>query len=84
MGTQLFGKFTLQWKLDAFALVMWVHLKLSQLKTVKFVKPNFQRMTEANSITLAKKRYEALQSPNEIDNFYGYEKELETMWREFG
>ena len=41
-------------------------------------------MTEANSITLAKKRYEALQSPNEIDNFYGYEKELETMWREFG
>jgi hypothetical protein len=41
-------------------------------------------MTEANFITLAQERYAALQALNKIDNFYNYEKEFETIWRELG
>jgi len=33
---------------------------------------------------LAKERYSALQSLNEIDNFYDYEKEFESIWRDLG
>ncbi len=58
--------------------------KIVAIKKVKFVKPNFQPMTEANFIALAKKRYEALQSLNKIDNFYDHEKEFESIWRELG
>ena len=41
-------------------------------------------MTEANFIALAQKRYAALQALNKIDNFYDYEKEFESIWRELG
>lgn len=41
-------------------------------------------MTEAIFIELAKKRYEQLQSLNRIDNFYDYEKEFESIWRDLG
>ena len=41
-------------------------------------------MTEANFITLAQKRYAALQALNKIDNFYDYEKEFEFIWRDLG
>jgi hypothetical protein len=41
-------------------------------------------MTEANFIALAQKRYEALQALNKIDNFYDYEKEFESIWRDLG
>ena len=41
-------------------------------------------MTEANFIALAQKRYSALQALNKIDNFYDYEKEFETLWRDLG
>ena len=50
----------------------------------KFGKPNNQFMTEANFIALAQKRYLSLQALNKIDNFYGYEKEFELIWRELG
>ena len=39
-------------------------------------------MTEANFIALAKKRYAELQSLNKINNFYDYEKEFESLWRD--
>ena len=41
-------------------------------------------MTESNFIALAQKRYEALQALNKIDNFYDYEKEFESLWRDLG
>ena len=50
----------------------------------KFGKPIYQPMTEANFIALAQKRYAALQALNKIDNFYDYEKEFESIWRELG
>ena len=45
----------------------------------KFGKPNYQPMTEANFVALAKKRYAELQALNKIDNFYDYEKEFESL-----
>ena len=41
-------------------------------------------MTEANFIALAQKSYAALQALNKIDNFYDYEKEFESLWRDLG
>ena len=41
-------------------------------------------MTEANFIALAQKRYAALQALDKIDNFYDYEKEFESIWRDLG
>ena len=41
-------------------------------------------MTESNFIALAKKRYAELQALNKIDNFYDYEKEFDSIWRELG
>ena len=41
-------------------------------------------MTEENFIALAKKRYAELQALNKINNFYDYEKEFESLWRDLG
>ena len=41
-------------------------------------------MTEAEFMALAQKRYQSLQSLNKIDNFYDYEKEFDSIWRELG
>jgi hypothetical protein len=41
-------------------------------------------MTEAQFVALAQKRYAALQALNKIDNFYDYEKEFESIWRDLG
>jgi hypothetical protein len=41
-------------------------------------------MTEAKFIALAQKRYASLQALNKIDNFYDYEKEFESIWRDLG
>ena len=41
-------------------------------------------MTEATFIALAQRRYAELQTLNKIDNFYDYEKEFESIWRELG
>ena len=41
-------------------------------------------MTESTFIALAQKRYSELQALNKIDNFYDYEKEFESIWRELG
>lgn len=41
-------------------------------------------MTESTFIELARKRYSELQSLNEIDNFYDYEKKFESIWRDLG
>ena len=50
----------------------------------KFGKPKRPPMTEANFIALAQKRYAELQDLNKIDNFYDYEKEFESIWRDLG
>ena len=41
-------------------------------------------MTESDFMALAKKRYAELQALNKIDNFYDYEKEFDSIWRELG
>ena len=41
-------------------------------------------MTEAEFMALAQKRYQSLQGLNKIDNFYDYEKEFDSIWRELG
>ena len=41
-------------------------------------------MTESDFMALAKKRYAELQTLNKIDNFYDYEKEFDSIWRELG
>ena len=41
-------------------------------------------MTEAKFMALAQKRYQSLQALNKIDNFYDYEKEFDSIWRELG
>ena len=51
---------------------------------LKFGKPNPISMTESDFLALAQKRYANLQALNQIDNFYDYEKEFETIWRELG
>ena len=43
-----------------------------------------QPMTEVNFIALAQKRYAELQALNKINNFYDYEKQFESIWRELG
>ena len=48
------------------------------------VNQTYQPMTEANFIALAQKRYAELQALNKIDNFYDYEKEFESIWRDLG
>ena len=58
--------------------------KIVAIKMTKLGKPNYQPMTEANFIALAKKRYGELQALNKIDNFYDYEKEFESIWLDLG
>jgi hypothetical protein len=41
-------------------------------------------MTETTFISLAQKRYAALQSLNKIENFYDYEIKFEKIWQELG
>ena len=41
-------------------------------------------MTESQFIALAQKRYAELQSLYKINNFYDYEKEFESLWRDLG
>jgi hypothetical protein len=41
-------------------------------------------MTESEFLALAQKRYSNLQALNKIDNFYDYEKEFESIWRDLG
>lgn len=41
-------------------------------------------MTESTFMELARKRYAELQALNKIDNFYDYEKEFESIWRDLG
>jgi hypothetical protein len=41
-------------------------------------------MTEAAFMAMAQKRYAELQALNKIDNFYDYEKEFDSIWRELG
>ena len=41
-------------------------------------------MTESDFMALAKKRYAELQALNKIDNFYDYEKEFDSLWRDLG
>ena len=45
----------------------------------KFEKPNYQPMTEANFIAIAKERYAELETLNKIDDFYDYEKDFELL-----
>ena len=41
-------------------------------------------MTESDFMALAQKRYAELQALNKIDNFYDYEKEFDSLWRDLG
>ena len=58
--------------------------KIVAVKRFKLAKPNYHPMTEENFIALAKKRYAELQALNKINNFYDYEKEFESLWRDLG
>jgi hypothetical protein len=41
-------------------------------------------MTESTFIALAQERYAALQSLNQLDNFYDYETAFEKIWQDLG
>ena len=41
-------------------------------------------MTKEEFVTLAVKRYDELQSLNKLDNFYDYEKEFVSIWKDLG
>ena len=41
-------------------------------------------MTREEFLALASERYDALQSLNELDNFYDYEKNYLAIWRDLG
>jgi hypothetical protein len=41
-------------------------------------------MTREQFMELAQQRYAALEALNEITNFYEYEKEFDTIWRDLG
>jgi len=41
-------------------------------------------MTKEEYLAVAAKRYDSLQALNALDNFYDYEKEFLTIWREMG
>jgi len=45
---------------------------------------NPKDMTKEEFLALAGTRYDALQSLNELDNFYDYEKKYLSIWRELG
>ena len=41
-------------------------------------------MTKEEFVALAAQRYDALQALNKLDNFYDYEKEFVSIWRDLG
>lgn len=41
-------------------------------------------MTKEEFLTLALEKFEKLQKINQINDFYHYEKEFESIWNEFG
>jgi len=41
-------------------------------------------MSREEFLLKASERYDELQSLNKLDNFYDYEKEFATIWKEFG
>ena len=41
-------------------------------------------MTKEEFLVLAAQRYDALQSLNQLDNFYDYEKEFVSLWKDLG
>lgn len=41
-------------------------------------------MTKEEFLALAAKRYDELQALNKLDNFYDYEKEFVSIWRDLG
>lgn len=57
---------------------------MSPEKMCKLEEPNRITMTESTFITMAQKRYAALQSLGKIDNFYDYEKEFDKIWQQLG
>jgi len=41
-------------------------------------------MTKEEFLALAAQRYDELQSLNKLDNFYDYEKQFVSLWRDLG
>lgn len=41
-------------------------------------------MTKEEFLALAAQRYDALQSLNQLDNFYDYEKQFVGLWKDLG
>ncbi len=41
-------------------------------------------MTKEELLALAAQRYDALQSLNKLDNFYDYEKQFVSIWKDWG
>ena len=41
-------------------------------------------MTKEEYLALAAKRYDELQSLNKLDNFYDYEKQFVSLWKDLG
>ena len=41
-------------------------------------------MTKEEFMALAARRYDALQSLNKLDNFYDYEKQFVSLWKDLG
>jgi hypothetical protein len=41
-------------------------------------------MTKEEFLALAAQRYDKLQSLNKLDNFYDYEKEFVSLWKDLG
>ncbi len=41
-------------------------------------------MTKEEYLALAAQRYDALQALNKLDNFYDYEKEFVSLWKDLG
>jgi hypothetical protein len=41
-------------------------------------------MTKEEFLSLAARRYDELQALNQLDNFYDYEKEFVSIWRDLG
>lgn len=41
-------------------------------------------MTKEDFLAIAAQQYEKLRNLNQIDDFYTYEKEFESIWTEFG
>lgn len=70
----MFNSFQLWGVFQIFAIVLLMN----------YLRGKRSDMTKEEFLAIAAQRYDALQSLNELDNFYDYEKQFVIIWKDLG